>query len=101
MAHYEYSFADDRPEDFSKTITSNELIGVWNGSISYGVVNYDGTGRITLELPDEVVKKLNHGILRINPVLQRTSTPVDQPDSGTQELTRLELIQDTQEEAED
>jgi len=101
MPVYEYSLADDRPEDFSRTITSNDLVGVWNGSVSYGVVNYDGTGKITLELPDEVVKKLNHGILKINPVFQRTKTPVGQPDSGTQELTRLDVVRDQPDDADE
>ena len=92
MALYEYSLADDRPEDFSKTVTSNELVGVWNDNVSYGVVNYDGTGRITLDLPREVVKKLNHGILKINPIFQRTRTPIGQPDNGKLELTRIEIV---------
>jgi hypothetical protein len=92
MAFYEYSLADDLPEEYSKTITSNELVGVWNGTVSYGVVNYDGTGRIGLDLPDEVVKKLNHGILKIQPQFQRVLTPIDQPDSGKLEITRLDVV---------
>jgi len=92
MAFYEYSLADDLPEEFSKIITSNELVGIWNENVSYGTINYDATGRIQLDLPNEVVKKLNHGILKLQPQFQRVRTPIDQPDSGKLELVRLEII---------
>lgn len=92
MTLYKYNLADQHASAIAITIVSGELIGVWNGKISYGTASYDASGMITMDLPDEVIKRLNHDLLRIVPHFQKIGSP-GQPDQDMQELVNIEIMQ--------
>ena len=81
MTLYKYDLADEHAPDIPVTMVSDELICVWNGSISYGTASYDGSGIITMDLPDAVIKRLGHDLLRIEPRFRKVGT-LGQPDTG-------------------
>ena len=91
MALYEYNFAEDRPKELHSTIVSFDLVGVWNENICHCTTSFDGTGVIKLDLPRDVIKRINHGFLKIVPRFQKVENTATHAE-GMQELVRVDIV---------